>query len=62
MPIGLSRGFRNAGDDTAYMLAIVGGTDPGKVEWPQETVDMAREHSIGLDENGELALLNSAAD
>ena len=61
-PIGLSRGFRNAGDDTAYMLAIVGGTDPGKVEWPQETVDMAREHGIGLDENGDLALLNSAAD
>jgi len=44
------------------MLAIVGGTDPGKVEWPQETVDMAREHGIGLDENGDLALLNSAAD
>jgi len=62
VPIGLSRRFRNAGDDTAYMLAIVGGTDPGKVEWPQETVEMAREHGIGLDENGDLALLNSAAE
>jgi len=62
VPIGLSRGFRNAGEETAYLLAIVGGTDPGKVEWPQETVDMAREHGIGLDENGDLAMLNSAAD
>lgn len=62
VPIGLSRGFRNAGDETAYMMAIVGGTDPGKVEWPQETIDMALEHGIGLDENGDLAVLNPAAD
>ncbi len=62
VPIGLSRGFRNAGEETAYLLAIVGGTDPGKVEWPQETIDMAREHGIGLDENGDLAVLESAAD
>ena len=62
VPIGLSRGFRNAGDDTAMMLAIVGGSDPGRVEWPQETVDMARDHGIELDENGDLAVLDSAAE
>ena len=58
VPIGLSRGFRNAGDETAYMLAVVGGTDPGKVHWPQETIDEAREHGIGLDENGDLVVLD----
>lgn len=62
VPIGLSRGFRNAGGETAYMLAIVGGTDPGRVEWPSETVDMARQHGIGLDENGDLAVLETTAD
>lgn len=62
VPIGLSRGFRNAGNETALLLAIVGGTDPGKVEWPQETVDLAREHGIGLDENGDLVVMESAAE
>ena len=58
VPVGLSRGFRNAGDETAMMLAIVGGTDPGKVHWPQETIDEAREHGIGLDQNQDLVLLD----
>ncbi|MBT6440812.1 MAG: cupin domain-containing protein [Alphaproteobacteria bacterium] len=58
VPVGLSRGFRNASDETAMMLAIVGGTDPGKVHWPQETIDEAREHGIGLDENQDLVLLD----
>ena len=61
VPIGLSRGFRNAGDETAMMLAIIGGTDPGRVEWPQETVDMALEHGIGLDDKGDLVVLETAA-
>ncbi len=61
VPIGLSRGFRNASDETAYLLAIVGGTDPGKVEWPQETVDMAAEHGISLDENGDLVMTEGSA-
>ena len=39
VPIGASRGFRNAGDGTALMLAVVGGTDPGKVHWPEETIE-----------------------
>ena len=60
VPIGLSRGFRNAGDEPAHMLAIVGGTDPGKVTWPNETVEMARDYGIGLDENGDLVVKNTA--
>jgi mannose-6-phosphate isomerase-like protein (cupin superfamily) len=59
VPIGASRGFRNAGDDTALMLAVVGGTDPGKVHWPEETIEEGRSHGIGLDENGDLVPLES---
>ncbi len=62
VPPNLMRGFRNAGDETAFMLAIVGGTDPGRVEWPQETVDMVAKHGIGLDENGDLVVTDSAAE
>jgi mannose-6-phosphate isomerase-like protein (cupin superfamily) len=60
VPIGASRGFRNAGDGTALMLAVVGGTDPGKVRWPDETVAEARRHGIGLDDNGDLVVLEGA--
>lgn len=63
VPIGLSRGFRNAGDETALMLAIVGGTDPGRVHWPDETVEEARRYGIDRDEYGDLVVVGpSAAD
>jgi hypothetical protein len=42
------------------MLAVVGGTDPGKVRWPDETVAEARRHGIGLDDNGDLVVLEGA--
>ena len=54
VPIGLSRGFKNVGDETAMMLAIIGGTDPGKVLWPQETIDEAKKHGIEFDVTGDL--------
>ena len=59
VPVGASRGFRNAGDETALMLAVVGGTDPGKVQWPDETIEEARRYGIGLDGNGDLVVLDS---
>lgn len=61
VPIGLSRGFRNAGDETALMLAIVGGTDPGRVHWPDETVEEARRYGIDRDENGDLVVVEPTA-
>ena len=47
-------GFKNVGDVTAMMLAIVGGTDPGKVLWPQETIDEAKKHGLEFDIEGDL--------
>jgi mannose-6-phosphate isomerase-like protein (cupin superfamily) len=54
VPIGLSRGFKNVGDETAMMLAIIGGTHPGKVLWPQETVDEAKSYGLEFDIAGDL--------
>ena len=34
VPTHVMRGFRNAGTETALMLAVVGGKDPGRVGWP----------------------------
>ncbi len=49
VPIGLSRGFKNVGDESAMMLAIIGGIHPGKVLWPQETIDEAKGYGLEFD-------------
>lgn len=48
VPIGVSRGFRYLGRGTGLMMAIVGGTDPGRVHWPKETVADAKKHGFVL--------------
>lgn len=56
VPIGVSRGFRYLGKGTGLMMAIVGGTDPGRVHWPKETVLEAAQHGLVL-RNGDLVAL-----
>jgi mannose-6-phosphate isomerase-like protein (cupin superfamily) len=62
VPIGLSRGFKNVGADSAMMLAIIGGTHPGKVLWPEETIDEARKHGIEFDIAGDLVYRGGDAE
>lgn len=52
VPTHVMRGFRNAGDETALLLAIVGGHDPGKVGWPERMKEMARAAGLELTEDG----------
>lgn len=47
VPVHLLRGFRNAGAESALLLAIVGGHDPGKVGWPPEM--KARVRGVGYE-------------
>jgi mannose-6-phosphate isomerase-like protein (cupin superfamily) len=61
VPIGLSRGFRYAGKGEGLMLAVVGGTDPGRVHWPKETVEEAKKYGFVL-RNGDLVELPAAAE
>jgi hypothetical protein len=61
LPVGLSRGFRYLGKGEGLMLAIIGGTDPGRVHWPKETIEEARKHGFVL-RNGDLVELKSAAE
>ena len=42
IPPGLSRGFRNVGDDDAWLIGMAGGHDPGRINWPEPVRAAAR--------------------
>ena len=52
VPEGVSRGFRNLGDESGLMLAVLEGTDAGRVHWPPETVAEGRKYGLELDAEG----------
>ena len=54
VPAGVMRGFRNIGENYAYMMTIVGGTDAGRVLWPEAVLMKARETGLKLDADGNL--------
>ncbi len=54
VPAGLMRGFRNVGDEKAWMIAIQGGTDSGRVSWPDKVIAQARAHGLQHDGDGNL--------
>lgn len=60
VPVQVMRGFRNVGNETAMMLAVVGGHDPGRVGWPASMKDAARAAGLVLDEQGNLRAVASA--
>jgi quercetin dioxygenase-like cupin family protein len=54
VPVGVMRGFRNIGDSHAHLMAIIGGTDSGKVGWAKSVLDRAEKTGLSLDETGAL--------
>lgn len=54
LPVHVMRGFRNVGHETAMMLAVVGGNDPGRVGWPASMKAMAEAAGLKLDAEGNL--------
>ena len=54
VPIHVMRGFRNISDQSAMMLAVVGGNDPGRVGWPDSMKEMAAAAGLTLDSEGNL--------
>jgi hypothetical protein len=46
------RGFRNVGSEDAYLMAILGGTDPGRVTWSPDVLEKARRTGLRLDAEG----------
>ena len=54
IPPGVMRGFRNAGHEEGYLMAILGGTDAGRVDWAPAVLEKARQTGLQLDEQGNL--------
>ena len=54
VPVGVMRGFRNISAEHAYLMAILGGTDPGRVSWSETVLSRARETGLELDAQGNL--------
>ena len=59
VPVGVLRGFRNDGEQEGLMLAIVGGTDPGKVDWADSVRSAVRERGFDVDEAGRIVELKA---
>ena len=61
VPIGVYRGFRNASEDPgSTLIAIVGGPDPGKVDWHPSVLDEARATGLAVDGEGNLIVGEAA--
>lgn len=54
VPPGVMRGFRNAGAQDGYLLAVLGGTDAGHVRWATKVLEQARATGLALDAHGNL--------
>ena len=52
VPVGVLRGFRNVGEGHAYLMAVLGGTDAGRVGWAKSVLERAAETGLSLDERG----------
>lgn len=63
VPIGVYRGFRGASDDPdALLIAIIGGPDPGKVDWHPSVIEKARATGLEVDDDGNLQEVDGAAE
>ncbi|HLC40841.1 MAG TPA: cupin domain-containing protein [Methylomirabilota bacterium] len=54
VPPGVMRGFRNTGSEEGYLMAILGGSDAGKVTWAPTVLERATLTGLELDERGNL--------
>ena len=54
IPPGMFRGFSNVGSTPGFLWVVLGGDDPGHVQWAPYVFDMAKDHGLVLLENGML--------
>ncbi len=62
VPPGVMRGFRNIGDETSILIAMLGGNEVGAVTWAQSLLDGVGEKGIRLDEDGNIVMETDAAE
>ena len=54
VPVGVMRGFRHVGDEHAFLMAILGGNDAGRVDWAKSVLSRAKETGLELGADGDL--------
>ncbi len=54
IPVHVFRGFKNVGDGTGFLFAVLGGDDPGHVTWAPYVFENAKEYGLILLEDGSL--------
>ena len=54
IPTHMFRGFENIGEETGFLLAVLGGDNPGKVTWTPKVFDLAEKYGLVLLEGGRL--------
>ena len=54
VPTEVMRGFRNISDGEQLLLAIIGGEDAGKVEWPEDLIKRAEGAGISRNASGNI--------
>lgn len=58
IPTDVFRGFENVGDDIAYLYAVLGSDEPGRVLWAPSVFELAKQYGLVLLENGALVDTN----
>lgn len=56
VPVGVYRGFRYVGKGRGTLLTLIGGPDPGKVEWIPEVYAKAAATGLQRDAAGNLII------
>jgi mannose-6-phosphate isomerase-like protein (cupin superfamily) len=54
IPVHVFRGFKNVGEETGFLYAVLGGDDPGRVTWAPYVFDNARKYGLVLLDDGSL--------
>jgi quercetin dioxygenase-like cupin family protein len=60
IPPGIARAYKNIGNKTAHIMAILGGTDPGHVIWSKRTLDEAAERGVTIDIDGKVKVTSGS--
>jgi len=59
VPPGVMRSVKNAGTEPGYIIAVLGGTDPGQVRWSKHINEKAKALGLVVNDAGDLVRLNA---
>lgn len=60
VPPGVMRGFRNEGKEHGFIMAILGGSDSGHVDWQSDVIDKAAKTGLRLNADGSISEIEPA--